>query len=83
MPEKNPMHSLHHVPHDLVGRAIKEPAFRSVVLELRNDKTALNNYLVDEGHAPIGDEAFAAIQGLDPEQVSEALSTLDNLNLAS
>lgn len=75
--------SLHHVPHDLVGRAIKDPAFRNVVLELRNDKTDLNNYLVSQGHAPIGDEAFEAIHDLDPEDVANALSAIDNQNLAS
>jgi hypothetical protein len=77
-------HPLYHVPHDLVGRAIKDPGFRSVVLGLKDDMEALNSYLVDEGHSPLGEEAYNEIHVLNPEAVEEALSGLGfDKNLAS
>lgn len=76
-------HPLYHVPHDIVGRAIKDPGFRSVVLGLKDDKDALNNYLVDEGHSPLGQEAYEAIEALSPAGVEAAIAGFDNKNLAS
>ena len=76
-------HPLYYVPHDLVGRALKDPAFRGVVLGLKDDMDALNSYLVDEGHSPLGEEAYMAIRSLDADQVQEALSAFDNRNFAS
>ena len=79
----NEEHPLYYVPHDLVGRALKDSAFRGVVLGLKDDIEALNHYLVDEGHAPLGREAYDAIHSLNAEQVEEALSAFDNRNFAS
>lgn len=76
-------HPLYHVPHDIVGRAIKDSGFRGVVLGLKDDKDALNSYLVDEGHSPLGDEAYNAIAGLDPSSVEHAIEGFDTKNLAS
>ena len=79
----NEDHPLYYVPHDLVGRALKDSAFRGVVLGLKDDIEALNNYLVDEGHAPLGREAYNAIHSLNADLVEEALSGFDNRNFAS
>ena len=70
-------HPLHAIPHDLVGRAIKDVDFRTKVLGLKGDKAALNQYLEDSGYAPIGEEAFQAIKSLDLKQVNQALSAVD------
>ncbi|HUP17332.1 MAG TPA: hypothetical protein VM848_14930 [Acidimicrobiia bacterium] len=76
-------HPLYHVPHDIVGRAIKDPGFRSIVLGLKDDREALNSYLVDEGHTPLGEEAYDAIAALNPDGVEAALAGFENKNLAS
>ena len=66
-------HPLHTVPHDLIGRAIKDIDFRHAVLDHKDDMTALNDYLVEQGYAPVGQEAFDAIHALSATEVDEVL----------
>lgn len=78
-------HPLHTIPHDLVGRAIKDIDFRHGVLSRKDDMTALNEYLVEKGYAPIGQEAFDVIHELSEEKVDQVLAdvTFSNEILAS
>lgn len=67
-------HPLHTVPHDLIGRAIKDIDFRHAVLDHKDDMTALNDFLVEQGYAPLGQEAFNAIHVLNATDVDEVLA---------
>jgi hypothetical protein len=74
-------HPLHAIPHDLVGRAIKDPNFRAEVIRRASARTELNQYLEEMGYAPIGEEAFDAIKRLDIDDVNDALSKVDRSGL--
>lgn len=78
-------HALHAIPHDLVGRAIKDPLFRNEILALKEDEEALNQFLVDKGYAPIGHAAYLVIHGLDKTEVDRVLVEVseNSENLAS
>ena len=84
MPD-GPHFPLHPIPHDLVGRAIKDSAFRHAVLTHKDTMEELNGYLVGEGYAPISEAAFSVIRDLDGGDVDEALEsiTANSANLAS
>ena len=71
-------HELRTIPHDLVGRAIKDMDFREQVLARKDNKDDLNQYLEEKGYAPIGDEAYDVISRLNLKDVNDALSGVDS-----
>ncbi|HUP17331.1 MAG TPA: hypothetical protein VM848_14925 [Acidimicrobiia bacterium] len=76
----NEGHPLHAIPHDLVGRAIKDPLFRNEILALKEDEDALNQFLVEKGYAPIGHAAYLVIHGLDKTDVDRVLGEVSENN---
>jgi hypothetical protein len=69
-------HALSSVPDDLIGKAIKDPAFRRGVLERRDDHDALNAWLAGQSIDPIDGDAFAAISALNPDAVEAVVAGL-------
>ena len=69
-------HQLDPLPDELVGRAVKDKKFRTEILKVKDRKGDIKEYLKGKGFV-VSDEAVAAIQKMDIENVDRALAEID------
>ena len=77
MAKEGPSHRLKPVPDKLVGRAVRDKAFRNEVLKLKDNKKDLDAYLKSEGFKELPPAAYDAIKKLDANDVNLVLSEID------